>query len=120
MIEVRRNAQNIISGEGHGKSEASLPCNYGVSSLSGYYTGKIVDILVKSSYCKMCKLWIKKHRIVRRMVGNTQRRIDANHEVFGSNGGRCNCATVRGVTKTTGCNTRITVETLTEKLRQKS
>ena len=33
---------------------------YGVASLIGYYSGKIVDIFVKSSYCKQCELWSKK------------------------------------------------------------
>ena len=33
---------------------------FGVSSLIEYYTGKIIDIFVKNSYCKVCEFWIKK------------------------------------------------------------
>lgn len=33
---------------------------FGVSSIIGYYTGKVLDIFVKSSYCKICEFWNKK------------------------------------------------------------
>lgn len=33
---------------------------YGMTSLIGYYSGKIIDIFVKSSYCEKCKTWRKK------------------------------------------------------------
>ena len=33
---------------------------YGVTSLIGYYYGKILDICVKSAYCKQCEVWNEK------------------------------------------------------------
>jgi len=33
---------------------------YGFVSLIGWYTGKVVDILVKSKYCKACEFWKRK------------------------------------------------------------
>lgn len=34
---------------------------HGVTSLIGYYTGQIIDIVVKSSYCKQCEPWKNKN-----------------------------------------------------------
>lgn len=31
-----------------------------MTSLIGYYSGKIIDIVVKSAYCKLCETWKKK------------------------------------------------------------
>lgn len=49
-----------VSGDGTWKKRgfASL---YGVSSLIGYHSGKVLDVIVKSSYCKLCESW-KKNR----------------------------------------------------------
>jgi len=49
----------IVSGDGTWKRRgfASL---YGVTTLIGYYSGKVLDIFVKSSYCKSCESWKKK------------------------------------------------------------
>ncbi|CAD6210331.1 GSCOCG00012780001-RA-CDS, partial [Cotesia congregata] len=33
---------------------------YGVTSLIGYNSGKVLDVLVKSSYCKLCESWKNK------------------------------------------------------------
>lgn len=30
---------------------------YGVTTLIGYYSGKVVDIIVKSGYCQACTFW---------------------------------------------------------------
>ncbi|KYN50315.1 hypothetical protein ALC62_11488 [Cyphomyrmex costatus] len=48
-----------VSGDGTWKRRgfASL---YGVSTLIGYYSGKVLDVFVKSSYCKSCESWKKK------------------------------------------------------------
>lgn len=48
-----------VSGDGTWKKRgyASL---YGVTSLIGHYSGKVLDIIVKSSYCKLCESWKKK------------------------------------------------------------
>lgn len=49
----------IVSGDGTWKRRgfASL---YGVSTLIGYYSGKVLDVFVKSSYCKSCENWKQK------------------------------------------------------------
>lgn len=31
-----------------------------MTSLIGYYSGKIIDIVIKSAYCKLCETWKKK------------------------------------------------------------
>lgn len=48
-----------VSGDGTWKRRgfASL---YGVSTLIGYYSDKVLDVFVKSSYCKSCESWEKK------------------------------------------------------------
>lgn len=33
----------------------------GIASIIGHYTGKVIDILVKNSYCKMCEYWDKRN-----------------------------------------------------------
>ena len=33
---------------------------YGVSTLIGYYSEKVLDVFVKCSYCKLCEAWKKK------------------------------------------------------------
>lgn len=48
-----------VSGDGTWKKRG-FSSLYGVASLIGYYSGKVVDIFVKSSYCNDCKLWEKK------------------------------------------------------------
>lgn len=48
-----------VSGDGTWKKRGFTSL-HGVSSIIGYYTGKIIDIVVKSSYCKMCEFWEKK------------------------------------------------------------
>lgn len=50
----------IVSGDGTWKRRgfASL---FGVTTLIGYYSGKVLDVFVKSSYCKSCESW--KHKL---------------------------------------------------------
>ena len=50
-----KNTDSIVSGDGtwH-KRGFSL---FGVTSLIGHFTGKIIDVLVKSSYYKTCEPW---------------------------------------------------------------
>ncbi|XP_067205402.1 uncharacterized protein [Linepithema humile] len=53
---VEETSELTVSGDGiwHKRGYTSL---YGVFSIIGYFTGKVVDIIVKSSYCKMCEYW---------------------------------------------------------------
>lgn len=48
-----------VSGDGTWKKRG-FSSLYGVASLIGYYTGKVVDIFIKSSYCHQCKTWATK------------------------------------------------------------
>lgn len=48
-----------VSGDGTWKKRG-FSSLFGVASLIGYYTGKVIDILVKSSYCHDCKTWESK------------------------------------------------------------
>lgn len=51
-----KNTDLIVSGDGtwHKRGFSSL---FGVTSLIGHFTGKVLDVLVKSSYCKACEVW---------------------------------------------------------------
>lgn len=53
---VEETSELTVSGDGtwHKRGYTSL---FGVFSIIGYYTGKVVDIVVKSSYCKICEYW---------------------------------------------------------------
>jgi len=48
-----------VSGDGTWKKRG-FSSLFGVSSIIGYYTGKVIDVIVKSSYCKVCEYWSKK------------------------------------------------------------
>ncbi|CAB3259547.1 unnamed protein product [Arctia plantaginis] len=43
---------------------------FGVTSLIGHFTGKVLDILVKSSYCHECKTW--EHKLGNKTLPNTK------------------------------------------------
>jgi len=48
-----------ISGDGSWKKRGFTSL-YGVATLIGYYSGKIIDLVVKSRYCQACTFWNKK------------------------------------------------------------
>ena len=61
--EQEKNAKNEIpllnlkvSGDGTWKKRGFTSL-YGVLSLIGYYTGKVLDLVVKSKFCQPCSLW---------------------------------------------------------------
>ncbi|KMQ87762.1 hypothetical protein RF55_12871 [Lasius niger] len=56
---IEKTTELTVSGDGTWKKRGFTSL-YGVSSVIGYYTGKVIDVLVKSSYCKMCEFWSKK------------------------------------------------------------
>ncbi|EZA54492.1 hypothetical protein X777_05747 [Ooceraea biroi] len=59
-IENGRPAEEFkISGDGSWKKRGFTSL-YGVTTLIGYYTGKIIDLIVKSAYCHACIIWKKK------------------------------------------------------------
>ncbi|GAB1866395.1 Mutator-like transposase domain-containing protein [Camponotus japonicus] len=45
-----------VSGDGTWKKRG-FSSLYGVATLIGYYSGKVLDVFVKSSYCKVCETW---------------------------------------------------------------
>jgi len=53
-IEDTTNA--TVSGDGTWKKRG-FSSLYGVATLIGYYSGKVLDVFVKSSYCKLCESW---------------------------------------------------------------
>lgn len=48
-----------VSGDGSWKKRG-FKSLYGVTTLIGYYSGKVIDLIVKSSYCQGCTFWKKK------------------------------------------------------------
>lgn len=48
-----------VSGDGTWKKRG-FKSRYGVTTLIGYSTGKVIDLVVKSSYCHACTSWKKK------------------------------------------------------------
>ncbi|XP_044579116.1 uncharacterized protein LOC123261532 [Cotesia glomerata] len=52
-----------VSGDGTWQKRG-FTSSFGVSSIIGYYTGKILDINIKSAYCKLCEYWKKKRNTV--------------------------------------------------------
>jgi len=68
-----------VSGDGTWKKRGYTSL-FGVASLIGYYSRKIVDILIKSSYCK-CKIWSKKRNTeeYNDWSENHQNHCSANH-----------------------------------------
>ncbi|XP_076673205.1 uncharacterized protein LOC143371648 [Andrena cerasifolii] len=48
-----------VSGDGSWKKRG-FSSLFGVITLIGYYSGKVIDIVVKGSYCQACTYWEKK------------------------------------------------------------
>ena len=47
-----------VSGDGTLQKQG-FSSLFGVTSLIGYWSGKVIDIYVSSLYCQRCKLWVK-------------------------------------------------------------
>lgn len=47
-----------VSGDGTWRKRG-FSSRYGVSTIIGYYSGKVIDVIIKSSYCKACEYWSK-------------------------------------------------------------
>ncbi|KYN06620.1 hypothetical protein ALC62_02423 [Cyphomyrmex costatus] len=64
-IEKEENARKglstelIVSGDGSWRKRG-FSSLFGLVSLIGWNSGKVIDILIKSSYCKACEFWNKK------------------------------------------------------------
>ncbi|KYM99964.1 hypothetical protein ALC62_09280 [Cyphomyrmex costatus] len=57
--ELQDTTNLTVSGDGMWQKRG-FSSLYGVSSLIGYYTGKVLDICVKSGICQKCKIWESK------------------------------------------------------------
>lgn len=79
--EVENATDLSVSGDGtwHRRGFSSL---YGVCSLIGVHSKKIVDVNVKSSYCKECEFWAKKKNTeeYREWHIEHQDKCQSNHE----------------------------------------
>lgn len=49
----------IVSGDGSWRKRG-FSSLYGLVTLIGWYTGKVIDIVVKFKYCKSCEFWSQK------------------------------------------------------------
>lgn len=65
--EKEKNSENgipllnlTVSGYGSWKKRGFTSL-FGVTTLIGKFSGKVIDLEVKSSYCKSCEYWEKKH-----------------------------------------------------------
>lgn len=74
-----------MSGDGswHKRGFLSL---HGIASLIGWFTGKVIDVIIKSKYCKACEFWEKKSGTVEYedWAEKHQNECQANHK--GSSG----------------------------------
>ncbi|EFN69934.1 hypothetical protein EAG_00287, partial [Camponotus floridanus] len=48
-----------VSGDGSWRKRG-FSSLFGLVTLIGWYTGKVLDVCVKSKYCKVCEYWKKK------------------------------------------------------------
>lgn len=87
-LEMRLNeaAGNIanhitVSGDGTWKTRGFSSLQ-GVATLIGKYTGKVIDALVKSRYCKKCEAWQGKHDTAEyeEFLESHQDECNRNHE----------------------------------------
>lgn len=56
---LKDTSELTVSGDGTWKKRG-FSSLYGVATLIGYFTGKVLDLLVKSAYCQICKVWESK------------------------------------------------------------
>lgn len=81
-----------VSGDGSWRKRG-FSSLFGLVTLIGWFTGKVLDIVVKSKYCKSCEFWEKKfdtEERVCKVVGNIYKRMSKkSRRLSGENGGRC-------------------------------
>lgn len=84
-LNVQETTEITVSGDGSWKKRG-FSSLFGVSSLIGYYTSKVLDISVKSSFCKACTFWEKRSNTVEyeEWLQSHTDECTANHE--GSSG----------------------------------
>lgn len=66
-VKNGRSPMNLkISGDGSWKKRGFTSL-HGVTTLIGYYSGKVIDLIVKGSYYQACTFWSKK-KILKNML----------------------------------------------------
>lgn len=64
---------------------------FGLVTLIGWFTGKVVDIVVKCKYCKACEFWKNKEDTEEYLVGRiSQKKLPVeSRRICRKNGGGC-------------------------------
>ncbi|KYN05834.1 hypothetical protein ALC62_03230 [Cyphomyrmex costatus] len=57
--EIKENNEIIVSGDGTWRKRG-FSSLFGLVTLIGWFTGKVLDVCVKSKYCKSCEFWKKR------------------------------------------------------------
>ena len=65
-----------VSGDGTWKKRG-FSSLYGVTTLIAYYSGKVVDLIVKSSYCSACTWWKSKKNTAEYEIGTQNTKTNA-------------------------------------------
>jgi len=84
-IERDGNDGLTVSGDGSWRKRG-FSSLFGLISLIGWYTGKVLDVYIKSKYCKVCEYWEKRENTAKyeEVYPLHKEHCDANHE--GSSG----------------------------------
>jgi len=80
-VEKGENKGIIVSGDGSWRRRG-FSSLFGVVSLIGWFNGKVVDVLVKSKFCKSCLHWKSKENTAEyeEWKKNHESTCEANHE----------------------------------------
>ena len=87
-MEKTAEAENVaeptgltVSGDGSWKKRG-FSSLFGIASLIGYYTNKVLDVIIKSSYCRACVYWEKKNNSAEyeEWLESHQAECSANHK----------------------------------------
>jgi len=70
-----------VSGDGSWRKRG-FSSLFGLVTLIGWYTGKVLDVCVKSKYCKVCEYWKKKEGTAEyeEVYSAHEPKCDANHQ----------------------------------------
>ncbi|EZA51520.1 hypothetical protein X777_09817 [Ooceraea biroi] len=82
-LSIEKGQTNGITVSDDGSwRERGFSSLYGLVTLIGWYTGKVVDVLVKSKYCKVCEYWKKKEDTAeyQEWAKSHSEQCQANHE----------------------------------------
>jgi len=80
-IDKGENNGITVSGDGSWRKRG-FSSLFGIVSFIGWYTGKVVDVVVKSKFCKACLMWKSKEDTAEYIEWNKSHETvcEANHE----------------------------------------